>query len=297
MNAHQSERRSPNGTDRDGRRLVCNPPRGRRPALQNCTLAELAIDPAYQRAIDNHPSQALVRAIAKDWNWTLCQPLVVANRDGEELFVVDGQHRLAAAHLRGDILDLPCVIISSSGAAQEAETFVALNDRRRPLQRLQVFRAALAAGNVEAVAIATAIERAGLRIGTTTNLASQPPGAVINISGIERCLRQHGEAVLTTALLAIARAWPEQLLRFAGTLFPGIAAICAAAHEKDRAFRDSEDFGFMVEMLFAATQEEWVREIKQALADSNGHSIREAAIHVFQNAWAECCGELIGEAA
>lgn len=144
-----------------------NPPRGRRPVLQNCALGELAVDPAYQRGLDNGSSRALIAAIARDWDWGLCQPLVVARRidDGaEQLFVVDGQHRLAAARLRGDIGDLPCVVVSYGDAGGEAQAFVALNSRRRPLAALDLFRAALAAGDPEAATIDRLVTRAGLRL-------------------------------------------------------------------------------------------------------------------------------------
>jgi ParB-like chromosome segregation protein Spo0J len=51
--------------------------------------------------------------------------------------VVDGQHRLAAATLRGDIAHLPCVITSLMPTlGDEAAAFVALNQNRKPLQPL-----------------------------------------------------------------------------------------------------------------------------------------------------------------
>jgi ParB-like chromosome segregation protein Spo0J len=69
------------------------------------------------------------------WDWSLCQPLAVAKRDDGGLMVVDGQHRLEAARLRGDIEDLPCVVTAYRNAGDEAAAFVALNQQRRPLAR------------------------------------------------------------------------------------------------------------------------------------------------------------------
>ena len=43
-----------------------NPPVGRRPVLQNCVLAELDVDTAYQRTTDAKSSAALIKRIAKD---------------------------------------------------------------------------------------------------------------------------------------------------------------------------------------------------------------------------------------
>jgi hypothetical protein len=48
-------------------------------------------------------SQALIRQIARHWDWDLCLPLVVSRRADGSLYVIDGQHRLAAARIRGDI--------------------------------------------------------------------------------------------------------------------------------------------------------------------------------------------------
>lgn len=92
-------------------RLKVNPPLGRMPVLQFCAPGELDIDPAYQRDVTNGSSLTLIRRLAQHWNWDLCQPLVVARRAGGGLFVIDGQHRLEAARLRGDIPQLPCVVV------------------------------------------------------------------------------------------------------------------------------------------------------------------------------------------
>ena len=45
---------------------------------------------------------------------------VVARRSDGGLYVVDGQHRMAAAILRRDIGQLPCVISSYASAGDEA---------------------------------------------------------------------------------------------------------------------------------------------------------------------------------
>ena len=79
------------------------PARGQLPALQWCLIEQLQIDEGYQRGIEEGGSQSLIRRIAQGWDWRLCQVLVVARREEGGLFVVDGQHRLAAARMRGGI--------------------------------------------------------------------------------------------------------------------------------------------------------------------------------------------------
>jgi hypothetical protein len=203
--------------------------RGRLPVLQYLPPAELLIDPVYQRQIDGQASQALIRKIAENWDWSLCQPLVVSDRDGAgQLFVIDGQHRLAAALLRGDIGQLPCVVVNYPDAASEAGGFVALNQLRRPLNGIEVFRAAIASGDAEAMAIRDAVEAAGLMIAAHTNNKCYKPGEIGNVGGLRKAWRTHGPGVTGKALCVMADAFSGERLGYAGSIFPGIAAVISA---------------------------------------------------------------------
>jgi hypothetical protein len=203
-------------------RLKVNPPLGMRPSLEFRRPAELQVDPAYQRTIEAAASQTLIRRIAMFWDWSLCQPLAVAKRDDGTLMVVDGQHRLAAARLRGDIEDLPCVVTAYRNAGDEAAAFVALNQQRRPLGKIDLFKAALAAEDETAGTIARLLTEAGLRIAPHTNFTAWKPRMVSNVAGIEQGFRGHGEKATGLALKALAAAYPNEVLRYAGTLYPGI---------------------------------------------------------------------------
>src|ERR1700756_4546158 len=209
--------------------IKLNPQTGRMPTLQFCRPYELHIDAAYQRDIMNGASQALIRKIALSWNWDLCQPLVVSRRQSltEQLFVIDGQHRLAAARLRGDIDQLPCVIVSYESAADEAASFVKLNQARRPLSKIEIFKADIASGNPEASAIASALADEGLAIAPHSNPTVWAPGMIANIGSIQTSWRRYGEKATRSAMNALARAWGGRVLRYAGTIWPGIAAVCA----------------------------------------------------------------------
>lgn len=210
-------------------RLKVNPPLGRMPVLQFLRPSELQIDPAYQRSIESSESQALIRRIAMFWNWDLCQPLVVSRRADGGLYVIDGQHRLEAARLRGDIDQLPGVVGDYATAADEAASFVHLNQQRRPLGALDLFKAALASDDAEAVAIMAALDGAGLSLAAHQNYISWKPGQVCIIGGIQRTWRRDGAVVAREALKVLAAAFEGQVLRYAGTIWPGIAAVCAEA--------------------------------------------------------------------
>lgn len=264
-------------------RLKVQPQRGMRPSLEFRPIPQLQIDANYQRSIDTGPSQSLVRRIAMHWDWGLCQPLTVAKRDDGSLWVIDGQHRLAAARLRKDIYDLPCVVVASASSTDEAASFVALNQQRRPLSRLEIFRAALAAQDDNARTIMRALGDAGLSLAATTNPDSWKIGQVVNIGGLEGCLGQHGEAVLRRACLAAAQAFPDQVLRYFGTIFPGVAGAVAAL---PRPFTEG-DIAFLVAVLGGGTQAEWVADINRHKAANPDLNMRACAKGAIAAALAE----------
>lgn len=265
-------------------RIKVNPPLGRTPTLQFCRPAELHIDPAYQRDIAGSQSQALIRKIAMFWNWDLCQPLIVARRQSltEQLYVVDGQHRLAAARMRGDIDQLPCVITSYPSAADEAASFVHLNQQRRPLGKLDVFKAALASEDSEACAIMAVVQAAGLSIAPHSNHTAWKPGMLQNIGGLEAAWRKYGAATMRRALGVLARAWPGEVLRYAGSVFPGIAAVC----DQVEAFNDQR----LAEMVAARSQLDWRGDIAIARAANPNLKFNAASAAVFTGAWARIVG-------
>ena len=211
-------------------RLKVNPPLGRMPVLQFLAPAELTIDASYQRSIESGESKALIRKIAQHWNWDLCLPLVVSRRreDGvETYYVIDGQHRLDAARMRKDIAQLPCMVKEYASAADEAASFVHLNQQRRPLGALDLFKAALASEDPEAVSIMKAMGDAGLSLAAHSNYTAWKPGQLAIIGGIQREWRRAGAKVTAEALQLLGTAFPDAIHRYAGTIWPGLVAVCA----------------------------------------------------------------------
>lgn len=254
-------------------KLKVNAPVGAKPQLEFLPLHDLRIDEQYQRTIETAQSQALIRKIAMYWNWDLCQPLVVSRR-GNHLFVIDGQHRWEAAKLRDDIEDLPCVVVSYPDAAMEAAAFVELNQQRRPLAKLDVFKAAVAAGDPESAKIVEAMAEAGLSLAPHTNWTTWKPGMVSHIGGIQAAWRKGGDQVARTAMHALAKAYPAEKLRYAGTIFPGIwFTACLGA-----------DVDALVRVLRSRSQADWAKAINQASGDCSGGR-REAAQQVISAAW------------
>jgi len=264
-------------------RLKVNPPLGTLPVLQYCTPEQLKIDETYQRTLETGPSQSLIRKIAMFWDWSLCQPLIVSRRQDGQHYVVDGQHRLAAARLRGDVLQLPCVVASYGTAADEAASFVALNQQRRPLSALDLFKAALIAGDQEATAILKAIEDAGLQLSNHASTHQMKEGRVCNIGGLRRCYERRGSLVLATSLKVLARAFPNQVLRYAGTIFPGLSAV---ASDEIKIRTPIAELVEQAGGLFGeVAQVDWVRRINIAKTGEGNPNTRDAAAIVFRDCW------------
>ena len=271
------------GTDR----LKFKPPLGTLPVLQYVLPAQLQIDAAYQRSLEGEQSQTLVRGIAQYWNWDLCQPLVVARRPDGKLYVIDGQHRLAAARMRGDIAQLPAVVVQYETVEDEAASFVLLNQQRKPLSKLDLFKAAVASGDTSASAIVAAMDKAGLRLAPHTNFTAWKPGMVSNIAGIEACWRGRGALVTELALKAMAQGFKGQVLRYAGTIFPGIAALIDfEVKASGTGFgSDPEIWDMIVELLGDRSQEDWRKAIMEVRADEPSLNFARASERALLNAW------------
>ena len=115
--------------------------------------SKLLISSAYQRYI-------CITTIkkAKQFNYLLCQTLVIALRPDGSYVIIDGQHKAIMAILSGEDLDLPCQIIKhdvNASLAQcikiEAQLFQDLNTSRKNTSTLDKVRAGLSYNDEDSV--------------------------------------------------------------------------------------------------------------------------------------------------
>jgi hypothetical protein len=241
-----------------------NPPQGRPPVLEWVDPALLGIDDSYQRSLEAETSQRLIGKLAANWNWDLCEPLQVARRSDGSLWIVDGQHRHAAAVMRGDIPHIPCVIKHYDDRTQEAATFVALNKQRRPLGSVDVFKATLAAGDEDARAVMQIITDAGLSLARHQNCISWKAGQLYCVPTIRRGYRAHGRIVVSAALCALSEAFENQVLQFAGQMVEGLIAFYATVLREP-----GFDPDLFVDRLAKNSQSEWVRRARGQMIRAN----------------------------
>lgn len=220
---------------------------GTPPAVQFIAVEQLRVDAAYQRALDSKGSTRLVASIAASWDWRLCVPLLVAQR-ADGLYILDGQHRWAAARMRGDIPHLPCAVGQFDGVAAEAALFVAANKRRVPVSRVDLFRAAIVAGDREAVEIGQLLTDAGLKLARHVNPREFAAGEIACTHILRMSLRTYGRVIVGAALTQMGEAFKDQVIPVAAPLFGAIVSILRDEHC---------DGDVLAEALATMTAEEW----------------------------------------
>ncbi len=171
---------------------------GAAPQLVWLAIADLVVDPAYQRPI-GATGWANIRAIASSFRWKKFSPVVVAPIEGGGFAIVDGQHRTIGAHLAG-IERVPC-IVQPIDRRDQAEAFLAINGRVTRMSPLALQRAAVAAGDARACAIDRVAREAGVTILAYPKMESrQAPGETMAVQAIGWLI---GEAASATAHLAL----------------------------------------------------------------------------------------------
>jgi hypothetical protein len=79
------------------------------PMLQWLKVADLVVDPAYQRPIVGQGRRNVDR-IAREFSWSCFAPVVVSPVEGGKFAIIDGQHRTTAAAILG-LETIPCQIV------------------------------------------------------------------------------------------------------------------------------------------------------------------------------------------
>lgn len=177
--------------------------------LTYVTVNLLNCDSTYQRPLKD----AKARRIANHWEWRRCGALIVETRDDGTMWVVDGQHRLAAARIAG-IFEVPCVVFASRGVQHEAADFLGANVDRKPLNSRERYIAAVVANEPTAQIVQSVLAELGMQF---TSHPSSSSG--IACVGQLRDLAKEGRDVLKKVLfVAHAAAQTDNVQVDAGLL-------------------------------------------------------------------------------
>jgi hypothetical protein len=165
--------------------------------VQRVKLDELKTDRSYQRDI----SMPLVETIRNQWDMVASELLLVSRRDDGDLYIVNGQHRSAAARMNG-MTELDARVVEGLNPAQEAALRLMTNVRKSdsPLER---FRAQIAAGDPDSLAIEKLLDR----VGTHVNIVPSADEGINAISTVEQIYRWDDGATLQETLEFLQRVF------------------------------------------------------------------------------------------
>lgn len=253
-------------------------------------LAHLYIDPAYQRAILKS-GKANVKRIVEQFSWERFGACVVSRRGPDCYAIIDGQHRATAALIHGHIESVPCVILNRC-RQDEARAFNAINGNVTRVHPLQIFRAAVAGGDPDALRLVNACAQAGVTLARHNGTDLQA-GETLALGALREALRNNGEEVLITALFVLRAAdcqaplpasavraicrlaakhpeWTKDAARIGELLGRGgtIAQLTekAITRKRQRGGPEWKNFADIAEMTISASQRSFVAPLSRLMA-------------------------------
>lgn len=126
--------------------------------------SQLRVDPAYQRDLSRKSADLIARIVA-DFDWRRFKPpVVIRTADPETFDIIDGQHTAIAAETHGGIDRIPVLLIDAQAVQDKAKAFLGHNRDRVAMSSTQLFWAAVAAGDEDALTVKQVCDRAGARI-------------------------------------------------------------------------------------------------------------------------------------
>lgn len=218
-------------------------------------LKQLFIDSSYQRQVLD-AGRRNIRKIVEEFSWALFGVLVVARRGLTRYAIIDGQHRALGAVYRGDIADVPCLILQG-GAASEALAFAAINGNVTRVHALQAFRARVVAQDADALAIVRLAAAANVKI------AAYPKGEqfidageTMSLVTIQTGVRKYGDELVIAAMRLLRALDPEAAL---GRVPLDGAMLCLVRHREwiaraEEVGRNVGQFATMPDLLDATRQ-------------------------------------------
>ena len=167
----------------------------------------IQIPEEYQR--DQARQEKKIQDIASEFDWTKFGVIVLARRNRDDFFVVDGLGRLSAALKRADVQKVPCIAFDLNSLSDEAKAFLGLNTYRKAVTAVDKFKPQLIAGSAEAALVEDLCASSGRRVAGYSG-----PDTVFCVA----------------ALMKMARVDPERLRR----VWPLVCDVCAGKgiHER-----------------------------------------------------------------
>lgn len=157
-------------------------------------LTKLRIDPLYQRDL----IADFVEKMAENWDIVTAGTIVVSKRPNGELYIIDGQHRAAAAVRAGESHIL-AQVLNEPSAEEEARLRLKGNFKRTD-RVYEVFRARIAAGDPKAKKIRNILKS----LDTQINYSPTSDSGINAVSAVEK-LYDLDEGVTLVKILSLQK--------------------------------------------------------------------------------------------
>lgn len=187
------------------------------------TVCDLQIDPAVQRELN----KAWVNLHAKSFDPDKIGRILVNVRKDGKMYVIDGQHRTALLMLLGyGQQRIRVEMFRHLDIQQEAALFLARNDRRS-VQKADLFRIAVQAGETAPTAIDKIVRESGLIV--DKQCRDGRIGAIDKLERIYAGLKGgepgSGEKALRRTINTLLGAFGDQAVAFRGELIHGLGMV------------------------------------------------------------------------
>lgn len=202
------------------------------PELAWLPVDKCKVDRRYQRSLDSERSKAQIKRIADRFRWPAFQAILAVKQDDHWL-VIDGQHRCAAARLRG-FTHVPAVVASDLSIEEQAAAFIEANRERTPVNQFQVFHAMVASGDALACDLARICAKAEIVIPHYAAQAKDMPKGTTLAIGTLLTLARRYKAKSALPISAVAIAYREMRGGLRAPFFDGAARFIFGFDEGQR---------------------------------------------------------------
>lgn len=187
-------------------------------------LGELEVDHEFQRRRYRH---AHAKKLGESWDWDRVGALTVSSRPSGANIVLDGQHRVSGARLRGFPAEtlMPCIEIFNLTTKAEAAMAVAMNTNRLGWVPLHAFMGRLEAGDPVTLGISATLNRHGWEV--RESHAEGVFRAIAAAYKVYSVSNGSGPRVFDRTIAAITRAWGHQEHAVGAALVEGVAGVFA----------------------------------------------------------------------
>lgn len=200
-------------------------------------IKDLQVDPIYQRdAVDGHYDK-----IGATWDWHKYSPINVAHRPDGSYYVYDGGNRVVAARMVG-LSHLPCYVVESDGAKEEATAFVGMNEGRRRLKPLDKFKAMAAAGDPIQAFLAETFRMHGIVSTSATSCGVGKTTAVNTfVNWFKKRKFDSARLDVLCCMNVIAAAWGDQQRAYSGRAVEGVLRLVSRVGDRDLLVSEAAD--------------------------------------------------------